>query len=207
MDSIVGQTKPTLDGFWQSKYACLVRLSTLLLTLISKIRTMVKVYQKQSASIETGKHPMKPTTQISKLSCCLLLLALAGCTGDPDRARIVGDWEIATADHLMEQVNAQPDGSIGLSDPATDQPPRMLIHFYNSGYLATETNMGNVSTKKQGNWKFLSYDAQTRTVKIQCKLVDDTTDFDVIVQDDDTIRLVPPNMAGLKTKLKFVRQP
>lgn len=139
---------------------------------------------------------MKPTTQIFKFSCCLLLLALVGCTGDPDRARIVGDWEIATADHLMGQVNAQPD----------DQPPRMLIHFYNSGYLATETNMGNISTQKQGNWKLLSYDAQTKTAKIQCKLVDDTTNFDVVVLDDNTLRLVPPNMAGLKTKLKFVRQ-
>ena len=82
----------------------------------------------------------------------------------------------------------------------------MLIHFYNSGYLATETNMGNISTQKQGNWKLLSYDAQTKTAKIQCKLVDDTTNFDVIVLDDNTLRLVPPNMAGLKTKLKFVRQ-
>ena len=145
---------------------------------------------------------MKPTLQTFKFLCCLLLLALTGCTGEPDRARIVGDWEIATADHLMGQVNAQSDGS----DPATIQPPRMLIHFYNSGYLATETNMGSMSTQKQGSWKFLSFDAQTRTAKIQCKLVDDTTDFDVIVQDDNTLRLVPPNMAGLKTKLKFVRQ-
>ena len=167
---------------------------------------MVKVYQKQFASIKTGKHPMKPTTQIFKFSCCLLLLALVGCTGDPDRARIVGDWEIATADHLMGQVNTQPDGSTDMSALATDQPPRMMVHFHNNGYLATETNMGSISTKKQGNWKFLSYDAQTRTAKIQCKLVDDTTDFDVIVQDENTLRLVPPNMAGLKTKLKFVRQ-
>ena len=157
---------------------------------------MVKVYQKQFASLKTGKHPMKPTIQIFKFSCCLLLLAVVGCTGDPDRARIVGDWEIATADHLMGQINTQSD----------DQPPRMLIHFHNSGYLATETSMGSISTQKKGNWKFLSYDAQTRTAKIQCKLVDDTTDFDVIVQDENTLRLVPPNMAGLKTKLKFVRQ-
>jgi len=166
---------------------------------------MIKVCQKQFASLKTAQHPMKPTTQTFKFACSLLLLALAGCAGDPDRDRIVGDWEIATADHLMGQVNAQPDGST-VRDPATTQPPRMLIHFYNSGYLATETNMGSMSTKKQGKWKFLSYDAQTRTAKIQCKLVDDTTDFDVVVQDENTLRLVPPNMAGLKTKIKFVRQ-
>ena len=167
---------------------------------------MIKVYQKQFASLKTAQHPMKPTNQTFKFACSLLLLALAGCSGDPDRARIVGDWEIATADHLMGQVNAQPSGSTGTPDLATPQPPRMLIHFYNSGYLATETNMGSMSTKKQGSWKFLSYDAQTRTAKIQCKLVDDTTDFDVVVHDENTLRLVPPNMAGLKTKIKFVRQ-
>ena len=192
----MGPKKPTSIDFASQKYDCLFRLSTLQLTLTREIHTMIKVYQKQFASIKIGKRPMKPTIQAFKFSCWLLLLALAGCTGDPDRARIVGDWEIATTDHLMGQVNAQPD----------DQPPRMLIHFYNSGYLATETNMGNISTQKQGNWKLLSYDAQTKTAKIQCKLVDDTTNFDVIVLDDNTLRLVPPNMAGLKTKLKFVRQ-
>jgi len=165
----MGPKKPTSIDFASQKYDCLFRLSTLQLTLTREIHTMIKVYQKQFASIKIGKRPMKPTIQAFKFSCWLLLLALAGCTGDPDRARIVGDWEIATADHLMGQVNAQPD----------DQPPRMLIHFYNSGYLATETNMGNISTQKQGNWKLLSYDAQTKTAKIQCKLVDDTTNFDV----------------------------
>ena len=192
----MGPKKPTSIDFASQKYDCLFRLSTLQLTLTREIHTMIKVYQKQFASIKIGKRPMKPTIQAFKFSCWLLLLALAGCTGDPNRARIVGDWEIATADHLMGQVNAQPD----------DQPPRMLIHFYNSGYLATETNMGNISTQKQGNWKLLSYDAQTKTAKFQCKLVDDTTNFDVVVLDDNTLRLVPPNMAGLKTKLKFVRQ-
>ena len=192
----MGPKKPTSIDFASQKYDCLFRLSTLQFTLTREIYTMIKVYQKQFASIKIGKRPMKPTIQAFKFSCWLLLLALAGCTGDPDRARIVGDWEIATTDHLMGQVNAQPD----------DQPPRMLIHFYNSGYLTTETNMGSISTQKQGNWKFLAYDAQTQTAKIQCKLVDDTTDFDVVVLDDNTLRLVPPNMAGLKTKLKFVRQ-
>ena len=202
----MGPKKPTSIDFASQKYDCLFRSSTLQLTLTREIHTMIKVYQKQFASIKIGKRPLKPTIQAFKFSCWLLLLALAGCTGDPDRARIVGDWEIATADHLMGQVNTQPDGSTDMSAPATDQPPRMMVHFHNSGYLATETNMGSISTKKQGHWKFLSYDAQTRTAKIQCKLVDDTTDFDVIVQDENTLRLVPPNMAGLKTKLKFVRQ-
>ena len=202
----MGKTLPTTTDLAVKNMAACVRLSTLQLTLTREIRTMAKVYQKQFASIKTGKHPMKPTIQIFKYACCLLLLALAGCTGDPDRARIVGDWEIATADHLMGQINAQPDGSTDTPAPATNQPPRMLIHFYNSGYLTTETNMGSISTQKQGNWKFLAYDAQTQTAKIQCKLVDDTTDFDVVVLDDNTLRLVPPNMAGLKTKLKFVRQ-
>ena len=156
---------------------------------------------------------MTSNLQILKILCCLCLLALGGCGGDPDRNRIVGDWKIATADRLMGQVKAMPIDSASEVGPANltddladDLKPRMLIRFYYSGSLATETNMGNVATQKYGSWKFLSYDAQTRTAKIQCKLVDDTTDFDVIVEDENTLRLVPPNMAGLTKKLRFVRQ-
>ena len=153
---------------------------------------------------------MKPTPLMFNVLCSLLVLALTGCTGDPDRARIVGEWEIATADYLMTQVNAEGLDASGLADSVGDSEeddlPRMLIQFYNSGYLATATNMGTMSTQKQGSWKFLSYDAENRTAKIQCKLIDDTTDFDVIVEDENTLRLVPPNMAGLKKKLKFVRR-
>ena len=153
---------------------------------------------------------MKPTLQIFKISCCLCLLALAGCDSDPDRSRIVGDWKIAGADRLMGKVNTAPLNSADPEDPNADPteagPPRMLIQFYYSGALATETNMGSVTTQKKGSWKFLSYDVGSRTAKIQCKLVDDTTDFDVIVVDENTLRLVPPNMAGLTKKLKFVRQ-
>ena len=171
---------------------------------------MRKLYQKLLPSIETGDQTMSPTLQIFKILCCLWLLALLGCGGDPDRNRIVGDWEIAKADRLMGKVNAEPLATSGSADPNVeameDQKPRMLIRFYYSGSLATETNMGSVATKKYGSWKFLSYDPESRTAKIQCKLVDDTTDFDVVVEDEDTLRLVPPNMAGLKKKMKFVRQ-
>ena len=168
---------------------------------------MVKLCQKHIALNGTGNQTMNPALHIFRISCCLVLLALVGCSGDPDRARIVGDWEIATADHLMSQVNAESTDLTNATDnPTEDLAPRMLIQFYNSGYLATETNMGTVSTQKQGNWKFLSYDAETGVAKIQCKLVDDTTDFDVLVEDENTLRLVPPNMAGLKKKLKFVRR-
>ena len=174
---------------------------------------MAKLYQKLFVPYKTGDQTMKPNLQIFKFLCYLCLLALAGCGGDPDRNRIVGDWEIATADRLIGQVNAEPLSTAGASDSASstsdsveDQKPRMLIRFYYSGSLATETNMGNVSTQKYGSWKFLSYDAQTSTAKIQCKLVDDTTDFEVIVEDENTLRLVPPNMAGLRKKMKFVRQ-
>ena len=130
------------------------------------------------------------------------ILLLVGC-GDPDRGRISGSWKVATATKLMKQVNAAED------HPATETenlPPRMQVHFYYSGSLMTETNMGSVSTKKYGSWKFLSYDAASKTAKIECFMLDETTEFDVLVDDENTIRLVPPYMAGLKQKMKFVRQ-
>lgn len=130
------------------------------------------------------------------------LLMAVGCTGDPDRYRIVGDWELAVADRLVDQVNA------GSADQAAseDEPPKMVIHFYRSGSLKTQTNMGTVQSVKQGSWKFLSYDGQSGNAKIECRLMDETTEFDVVVVDENTIRLVPPNMAGLTRKMKFIRQ-
>jgi hypothetical protein len=129
-------------------------------------------------------------------------LLLVGC-GDPDRGRISGSWKVATAEKLMNQVNAVDDL------PAADTenlPPRMQVHFNYSGSLMTETNLGSVATKKYGSWKFLNYDAASKTARIECFMLDETTEFDVLVDDENTIRLVPPNMAGLKQKMKFVRQ-
>jgi hypothetical protein len=135
------------------------------------------------------------------------ILLLAGCNGDPDRQRIVGDWEIAVADKLLDQVNTLPENSDKRTpETSAGRPPKMLIRFYNSGYLLTQTNMGPVKSEKKGSWKFLSYDAQTNSAQIECFLLDETTKFDVQIEDKNTIRLVPPNMAGLTKKIKFVRQ-
>ena len=132
----------------------------------------------------------------------VMSLFLVGC-GDANRSRIVGSWKVATAERLMKQVNAVDAPSAAGSE---GQLPRMQVHFYYSGRLSTETNMGSVATKKYGSWEFLSYDADTKTAKIECFLLDETTQFDVLVEDEKTIRLVPPNMAGLKQKMKFIRQ-
>jgi hypothetical protein len=132
----------------------------------------------------------------------LCLLMIVGCTGDPDRYRIVGDWELAVAGKLVDQVNA---GDVDQSD-AEDTPPKMVIYFYRSGSLKTQTNMGTVQSEKRGSWKFISYDDQSKKAKIECRMMDETTEFDVVVEDENTIRLVPPNMAGLTRKMKFVRR-
>lgn len=132
----------------------------------------------------------------------LCLLVSAGCTGDPDRQRIVGDWEVAVAAKLVDQVNAESEAG----SPLIDTPPKMLVRFYRSGHLTTQTNMGTVRSEKQGSWKFISYDASTGIAKIECRLLDETTEFDVIVESENALRMVPPNMAGLKKKMKFVRQ-
>ena len=136
-----------------------------------------------------------------------ICLGFSGC-GNADRAKIIGDWEMAVGKDLLEGVveideTAAPDPQ---SEDPIFQPPKMLLKFFRSGALETQTNMGSVRTKKQGYWKLISVDEGNRQLTIECELMGQTTNHEVELIDDKTIRLVPPNLAGLKRQIKFVRQ-
>lgn len=131
-----------------------------------------------------------------------ILLAFGGCR-DADRKKIVGTWAIEKADTVMNRVNQSDEETTSEGEP---YGAKMMLRFHSNGILETITQMGAVEQAKHGQWKMVSYDSESNTMALSCDLKMQTTDHEVEFLDESTIKLVPPNMAGLKMKLKFKRQ-
>jgi len=125
----------------------------------------------------------------------LAVVVLAGC-GDPNRAKLVGTWEIEAADNVADRIDASDDES---------NPPRMSIEFANAGTFKTTTVMGDIDRTKEGSWKWVSYDEANQTAVVKCKVGLQETDHDISWIDESVIELIPPNLAGLDMRLRFVR--
>ena len=82
----------------------------------------------------------------------------------------------------------------------------MTIRFFHSGQLETKTRMGSVDSTKTGSWELIEYDEQQQRAIVRCQLYGQETEHEIELLEDGGIRMVPPNLAGLKTKIKFVRQ-
>lgn len=140
------------------------------------------------------------------LSCLLA----TGC-GNPDRARLVGTWNMQQPDSLMGRLNHE-TGETESENAAVDrddfnQTPKMQIEFRGNGGLATITRMGRVDPKpKQGSWQMVSYDSATNQMQIKCTLGLQQTEHEVTFLDANTIKLIPPNMAGTNVRITFSRQ-
>lgn len=136
------------------------------------------------------------------LSCLLV----TGC-GDPQRAKLVGTWEIAQADSLMRRLD-ESDTDMGADDPeAMATSPKMQLQFFRNGRLKTSTAMGTVTPNpKQGSWEMVSFDEASGRMKVKCQIGMQETEHEIEFIDTDSIKLVPPNMAGLSMKLRFQRK-
>ena len=132
------------------------------------------------------------------ISLTLTMASLVGC-GDSNRAQLVGDWKVSVDDRLLDKVDSDEPPM------ADDQPPRMLLRFYGSGSLVTETHMGTIESRKEGSWTWTSYDVERRTAIVTCWVMGQETETEIQFLDDGTIELVPPNLAGLTRKMKFER--
>lgn len=143
-------------------------------------------------------------------------LLAVGC-GDPDRARMIGRWEISAGDRVLDRVdgatkgNASTDADQGLNDApldaeSVDEAPRMVVEFFRSGALTTETRISNAISTKKGQWSLVKYDAANRIATIRCELIGQSTDHELEFVSDNEVKMVPPNMAGLTKKLLFQRK-
>ena len=135
----------------------------------------------------------------------ILLTAVFACTlsgcGDSNRNQLVGKWGIATPEAVMKRIDqAQPANDL---PDETEIAERMTITFKRNGVLNTRTKMGEVDQEKTGTWKMISFDQQSRLMKISCEINLQTSEHEIAFDDENNIKLVPPNMAGLKMKLKF----
>jgi hypothetical protein len=130
----------------------------------------------------------------------------SGCT-DPKAAPLLGRWVLEKPDRVMDRIGGDAPGGGLESDSIDDSTamPRMAISFFSGGKFQTQTAMGNVNREKNGAWHVISLDEEARKMTIRCSIGSDETDHSIDLIDGSTIRLVPPNMAGLTMKMRFVR--
>jgi hypothetical protein len=129
----------------------------------------------------------------------MLSILLAGC-GDPNRSKLIGTWEIASVSRISSRLQ---EAEV---EPATISENRMTVEFRSNGMLRTQTMMGSVKTGKEGTWELLSFDESSATARLKCSLEMQETEHDATFLDANTIEMIPPNLAGLKMKLRFTRE-
>jgi hypothetical protein len=139
----------------------------------------------------------------------LLLLLASGCSQPPEVRKLSGVWGIESAEQLAQRLG-QAAGQDLLQPEAEedreDRKPQMKIEFRRNGRLTTYTELGAISPPpKQGRWKLVSSAEEGKEILIECDLAGQTTEHLIRFIDPDTIELVPPNMAGTRQKLRFVR--
>ena len=136
----------------------------------------------------------------------LLLACTIGCS-DPNAAPLIGRWVLEKPSKVMQRIDGDRADQSRESDSIDDSSsmPRMAITFSSNGQFQTATAMGNVNREKNGTWQVISLDEVARKMTIRCTIGSEETDHTVELVDGSTIRLVPPNMAGLTMKMRFVR--
>ena len=153
------------------------------------------------------KRTNKQRFLIASIFACLFSCMLTGC-GDSNRSKIIGTWEIERADTVMNRIrrtDSEADGREGESG-LDSRPPKMTLRFLRSGHLETSTSMGTVNQEKQGTWKLNVFDETTNKMTLLCDIQNQESEHEVEFLDQETIKLVPPNMAGTTMKIKFKRQ-
>lgn len=138
-------------------------------------------------------------TTVPILFLVCMALAFSGCYQDPVRAKLAGSWKIEHGEKLSKRVNQD---ELDSEDPGE----RMMLAFTASGSLQTKTRIGDGIREKNGSWNVVDFDEEQSVMKIQCELMGQQTEHEVRFIEEDLIRLVPPNMAGTKSKLTFRRE-
>lgn len=134
--------------------------------------------------------------------CVLSLLAGCDTPTDPLMEKLAGTWVIKTVDSVLERVNQEVEDS----ESTKVSESRMTIMFSTEGVLETETKMGQLDVKKSGTWSIVSFDESKSVLNIHCTLAGQESNHRVELLDEDSIRLIPPNMAGVDMKLEFRRR-
>jgi len=134
----------------------------------------------------------------------LALLLSCGCSPSSEVKRLSGTWGIESAERLAQRLGQEPIHLAG--EAAEIDKPKMKIEFGRNGTLKTFTELGAISPPpKQGKWKLVGSAEEGARITIECDLAGQVTEHEVRFIDADTIELIPPNMAGTRQMLRFIR--
>jgi hypothetical protein len=182
-------------------------LSTVICLPIKKNHTIGKLSQFSFRQIYFFK-ATRMQSLLKVIFASLLACTLIGCS-DANRSKIIGTWGIQQADTVMERINEDgPDPTLDPGDFSVNPgPPKMLIRFSWNGQLESSTKMGEIDQGKMGTWEFISYDASSDKMMVLCDIQNQQSEHEITFINPTTIKLVPPNMAGTRTKITFTKQP
>jgi hypothetical protein len=130
----------------------------------------------------------------------------------PGVDRLQGTWRLENAEGLAELMTGGPqskEGLGGLLDSVIDTvleqvEASMEVEFGRGGNLVTRAQFGGREAKKEGIWKVIRSTEQEVVVWFQLGQ-DDPAEIIVAIVDQDTIRMVPPNIAVLNKTFTFHR--
>ncbi|HMP80374.1 MAG TPA: hypothetical protein PKD54_13045 [Pirellulaceae bacterium] len=125
-----------------------------------------------------------------------------------DARKLAGVWELAELASLAERVNQSdslPDDDLGGEAPAF-AGNTMIVHFIAGGTLTTRTQLGSIERDKTGTWSVLANQTQEQPTRVAFSLAGESGELAIEWIDNDTIKMVPPNLLGLSMKLTFRRR-
>jgi len=136
---------------------------------------------------------------------------MLGCQ-NPGVGRLQGKWRLDNADGLAELMTGGPrpnEGLAGVLDSVVDTvleqvEASMEVEFGRGGILTTRAQFGGRDAKKEGIWKVIQSTEQEVVVWFQLGQ-DDPAEIKVTIVDQDTIKMVPPNIAVLNKTFTFHR--
>lgn len=139
------------------------------------------------------------------LAVAAIVVTMAGCGSQ--RSQLVGTWiSDSVPDRLPAGQSSPLDRSAAEEKNGATPPHSIQLRFYRSGRLDTVTQLPSIQTQKTGTWRFVSYDESKRMAIVEFELMQQRTRHEVEFLDRSTIRMIPPNMAGLSIRLEFKRK-
>ena len=138
------------------------------------------------------------------IGMALVSLFGSGCS-QTDRVSqaLVGNWELTDSTKIAEKINQNTPSKN--DDADSESTSKMNLIFRSNGALETNTMMGDIKRTKSGTWKLNLSEQNGKLLSVECQLNQQITIHEIEFVNSDTIRLTPPNLAGLTTKLTFRR--
>lgn len=195
---------------------------------VSSLQSAKPLQQLNFARIEIRSMMSRTSIFSRQLNLQVLSLLLLGfcflATGCQNRAasKLTGRWDMLPPEKLKDSASKKVDSNKDASTEKAandtedlidsiaegdDSVGTMSLVFHRNGKLETFTDFPMASTGKPkvGTWKLKSWDESNQTAVLECDLFDELTETKVTFIDNDTIQLVPPNIAVLEMELRFRR--